>query len=202
MVKNLPAMQETQVSISRSGRFPEEGNGYPFQCFCLENSTDRGTWWAEVHGVTRSQTQLSNTATHTHTHTQTQATKLGLYSYKMKTARVQQYKKCCCDHKVSHLGKQIRQGHDFLSFFHLNLMLEKHLFVLLFFLLLYFLLFIFFIVVDHQYLKKSINIFNVHNIPSNQVTCNFYYLQLYLHKKMYNPIEKNICVSCKYSVNS
>ena len=56
-------------SISRSGRFPGEGNGYPFQYFCLENSTDRGTWWAEVHGVTRSQTRLSNTATHTHTDT-------------------------------------------------------------------------------------------------------------------------------------
>ena len=106
----------------------------------------------------------------------------------MKTARVQQYKKCCYDHKVSHLGKQIRQGHDFLSFFHLNLMLEKHLF---------FFIITSYSVVDHQYLKKSINIFNVHNIHSNQVTCNFYYLQIYLHKKMYNPIEKNICISCK-----
>ena len=31
---------------------------------------DKGAWWATVHGVTKSQTQLSNTHTHTHTHTQ------------------------------------------------------------------------------------------------------------------------------------
>ena len=45
-------------SIPGSGRFPEEGNGYPLQYFCLENSTDWETWWAWVHGVTKSQTQL------------------------------------------------------------------------------------------------------------------------------------------------
>ena len=28
-----------------------EGNGYPLQYFCLENSIDRGTWRATVHGV-------------------------------------------------------------------------------------------------------------------------------------------------------
>ena len=32
-------------SIPGSGRSPGEGNGYPFQYSCLENSTDRGTWW-------------------------------------------------------------------------------------------------------------------------------------------------------------
>ena len=47
-------------SIPGSGRSSGEGNGYPFQCFCLENSTDRGTWWATVHGVANSQTQLSD----------------------------------------------------------------------------------------------------------------------------------------------
>ena len=31
------------------GRFPGEGNGYPFQYSCPENSTDRGTWQAEMH---------------------------------------------------------------------------------------------------------------------------------------------------------
>ena len=30
-----------------------EGNGTPLQYFCLENSMDRGAWWAAVHGVTR-----------------------------------------------------------------------------------------------------------------------------------------------------
>ena len=27
-----------------------EGNGYPLHYFCLENSIDRGAWWATVHG--------------------------------------------------------------------------------------------------------------------------------------------------------
>ena len=43
-------------SIPGSGRSPGEGNGYPLQYSCLENSMDRGTWWAIVHGVTKSQT--------------------------------------------------------------------------------------------------------------------------------------------------
>ena len=30
---------------------------------------DRGAWWATVHGVIKSQTQLSSKHTHTHTHT-------------------------------------------------------------------------------------------------------------------------------------
>ena len=35
--------------IPGSGRFPGEGNGNPLQYSCLENSIDRGTWWATVH---------------------------------------------------------------------------------------------------------------------------------------------------------
>ena len=31
-----------------------EGNGIPLQCSCLENSMDRGAWWAAVHGVAKS----------------------------------------------------------------------------------------------------------------------------------------------------
>ena len=38
-------------SIPGSGRSPGERNGYTCQCFCLENSMDRGVWWATVHGV-------------------------------------------------------------------------------------------------------------------------------------------------------
>jgi len=37
-----------------------EGNGNPLQYSCLENSVDRGAWWATVHGVTKSRTQLSD----------------------------------------------------------------------------------------------------------------------------------------------
>ena len=36
------------------GRSPGEENGYPLQYSCLENSMDRGAWWATVHGVTKS----------------------------------------------------------------------------------------------------------------------------------------------------
>jgi len=42
------------------GRFPGEGNGNPLQYSCLENPMDRGTWWATVHGVAKSQTGLSD----------------------------------------------------------------------------------------------------------------------------------------------
>ena len=36
------------------------GNGTPFQYSCLENPMDRGAWWAAVHGVATSRTQLSD----------------------------------------------------------------------------------------------------------------------------------------------
>ena len=54
MIKNLPAMQETQVQS------PGEENGNRLQCFCLENSTGRVAWQVTVHGVAKSQTQLSD----------------------------------------------------------------------------------------------------------------------------------------------
>ena len=37
-----------------------EGNGNPLQDSCLENSMERGAWWAIVYGVAKSQTQLSH----------------------------------------------------------------------------------------------------------------------------------------------
>ena len=46
-------------SISGSGRFPGEGNGYPLQYSCLENPVDRGAWSAIVHGIKKSQKQPS-----------------------------------------------------------------------------------------------------------------------------------------------
>ena len=48
------------ASIPGSGRSFGEGNVNPLQGSCLENSMDRGAWWAIVHGVTKSQTQLSD----------------------------------------------------------------------------------------------------------------------------------------------
>ena len=40
------------------GRSPGGGQGNPLQYSCLENSMDRGAWWATVQGVTKSRTQL------------------------------------------------------------------------------------------------------------------------------------------------
>ena len=47
-------------SIPGSGKSPGEGNGNPFQYSCLENPIDGGAWQATVHGVTKSQTRLSD----------------------------------------------------------------------------------------------------------------------------------------------
>ena len=49
------------------GTSPGEGNGSPLQYSCLENPMDRGAWWAAVHGVSKSQTRLSDfTSFHFH----------------------------------------------------------------------------------------------------------------------------------------
>ena len=37
-----------------------EGSGTPVQYSCLENPMDGGAWWAAVHGVAKSRTQLSD----------------------------------------------------------------------------------------------------------------------------------------------
>ena len=47
-------------SIPGLGRYPGEGNGYPLH-FCLENSMDRRTWQATVHGVAKSGTRYMMT---------------------------------------------------------------------------------------------------------------------------------------------
>ena len=53
MGKNLPANAGDAGSGSGWGISPGEGNGYPPQYSCLENSMDRGAWQATVHGVAR-----------------------------------------------------------------------------------------------------------------------------------------------------
>ena len=58
-VKNLPAMWETPGLIPGSEIFPGGGNGNPLQYSCLQNPMDRGAWWATVHWVAKSWTQLS-----------------------------------------------------------------------------------------------------------------------------------------------
>ena len=46
--------------IPGSGRFPGEGNGKQLHYSYLENSMDRGAWWAAVRGAARSRTRLSD----------------------------------------------------------------------------------------------------------------------------------------------
>ena len=48
--------------IPALGRSPGEGNSNPLQYSCLENPMDIEAWWATVHGVSKSQTQLNNWA--------------------------------------------------------------------------------------------------------------------------------------------
>ena len=56
MVKNLPAMWETQVQALGWEDSPGERNGNPLQYSCLANSIDREAWQATVHGLAKSQT--------------------------------------------------------------------------------------------------------------------------------------------------
>ena len=45
--------------LGRLERSPGEENGNPFQCFCLGNPIDRGSWHSAVQGVAKSQNPLS-----------------------------------------------------------------------------------------------------------------------------------------------
>ena len=65
--KHIPAYHSSTHSVNiywgiaiipGLGRSSGEGNGNPLQYSCLENSMDRGTWWAAVHGVAKSWTRL------------------------------------------------------------------------------------------------------------------------------------------------
>ena len=56
MVKNLTADAGDLGLIPGSGRCPGEGNDNPLQYSCLENSMERGDWWATVHGSQESDT--------------------------------------------------------------------------------------------------------------------------------------------------
>ena len=60
VVKNLPANAGDAGLIPGLGRSPGGGNGNPLQYSCLGNPMDRGAWWAAVHEVTKSQTQLTS----------------------------------------------------------------------------------------------------------------------------------------------
>ena len=56
MVKNPPSSAGDMGSIPGLGKSSGVGNHNPLQYSGLENLTDKGAWWAIVHGVTKSRT--------------------------------------------------------------------------------------------------------------------------------------------------
>ena len=69
VAKNLPAIAGDVRDVGLipgSGRSPGEGHGNPLQYSCLENDTNRGAWWATVHGVAKNQTRLKRLSMQTH----------------------------------------------------------------------------------------------------------------------------------------
>ena len=66
MVLGMAAVSPVQARAGDAGSVPESGrssgeeNGNPLQYSFLESAMDRGAWWATVHGVAKSRTQLSD----------------------------------------------------------------------------------------------------------------------------------------------
>ena len=87
----MQEMQEKQVQSLGWKDFPGGGHGNPLQYSLLENLMERGAWWAAVHGVMNSQTQLSvrthtraRAHTHTHTHTTRRCTEFNIITQSLK----------------------------------------------------------------------------------------------------------------------
>ena len=74
-------------SIPGSGRSSGEGNGNSLQYSFLENPTDRGAWWATVHGVTKSRTRLSDLTINFSTLIEKDVFGLGILSRKYLTIK-------------------------------------------------------------------------------------------------------------------
>ena len=68
VVKNLPANIgdiRDKDSVPGLGRPPGGGHDNPLHYSCLKTPMDRGAWWATVHRVAKSWTQLKHLSTHT-----------------------------------------------------------------------------------------------------------------------------------------
>ena len=66
MEKNPPASTGDVRNagwITGLGRYPGAGHGNPLQYLCLENTMDRGAWWATVQRDAQSQTRLKQLST-------------------------------------------------------------------------------------------------------------------------------------------
>ena len=70
VVKNTPVNAgdvRDMGAVVVLGRSHGGGNGNSLQYYCLENPTDRGVWWATVHRIAQSQTELKRLSTqHAH----------------------------------------------------------------------------------------------------------------------------------------
>ena len=59
MVKSLPAKVRDIRDVGLMvGKIPWRRTRWCTSVFMLEKPTERGAWWATVHGVAKSQTQL------------------------------------------------------------------------------------------------------------------------------------------------
>ena len=70
MIKNLPANARDAGNVDwipGSGGSPSIGNGNPLQYSCLENSMDRGAWWATVSGGRKELDTIEHAFTYTGT---------------------------------------------------------------------------------------------------------------------------------------
>ena len=83
--------------ISGSGRSPGGRQGNPVQYSCLENSMDRGAWWAIVHRVTKSQTWLKRLSMQAHTHWLLVLSCLGTFTSSCMCAKLHQSCPTLCD---------------------------------------------------------------------------------------------------------
>ena len=94
VVKNPPGMQETSVQ-SLDWKDPlEAGMTTQSSILAWRIPMDRGAWRATVHGVTKSETQLSNQAQHT---TQPMYVYLCIYLYVLQSVSIYIYYslRCC-----------------------------------------------------------------------------------------------------------
>ena len=85
VIKNPPANAgdtKDMGLISGLGRSHSGGNGNSLQYSCLENSMDRGAWWATVHGVSE-----LGTTEHTYTNLKTNLKKRQMLKLKLPRTR-------------------------------------------------------------------------------------------------------------------
>ena len=74
VINNLPADAgdaEDVGSIPGWGRSLGRGTRNPLQHSCLQNSMDRGVWWAAVHGVAKELDMMEHACVCAHVHTHT-----------------------------------------------------------------------------------------------------------------------------------